>query len=189
VAVPKRRGALWFTAAVVAASGFAFLFGGPALRLDGELSRYEDPSFSFEYPPQWRVISGYDQCGMHGPAVLAAVGTGDLEQGGSVTPNSVTCTGLIWDVSDAGVVVAYHLGPICCPIPPQPAPSLALGESLVDVDGVQAVLSSTDSGMVWYLFRGGPVYIEARWGPEAAGEAPGQVNALVASWRWLSEPF
>lgn len=177
------------------------------------LSRFDADWFSFEYPAAWAVISEHEQCTMHGPLVGAAVGIGsiDLEEfvpihgpgdrprpmaevgPVTVTADGVACTDPIWSVPEAGVVVAYHIGGTCCPTPPQPRPTLGPGEEFVEVDGVQAVFSQTESGLLWYLFCGGPefcggdVYIEARWGPQADIDVKSQVQALVESWKWREE--
>ncbi|MGH2463612.1 MAG: hypothetical protein ACRDFZ_08345 [Candidatus Limnocylindria bacterium] len=156
--------------------------------LPGDVTPYHGDWFSFDYPERWSVISGYEQCGLHGPMVAAAVGIGGFEVGGIVTPNSVTCPSPTWTVSEDGIVVAYHFGPICCPTPPPPRPILAPGERFVEVDGIEAVLSYTESGVVWHLYSRGPAYIEARWGQHAGNEAKAQVEELVESWEWLPEP-
>jgi hypothetical protein len=141
--------------------------------------------------------------------VFAAVGIGsiDLEEAfqasgpgdhprprGEVGPITVTADGVScaatpkWSVPDPGVVVAYHIGASCCPMPPQPKPALAAGEEFVAVDGVEAVLSQTEFGLLWHLFgRGGDAYIEARWGPNADRDVKSQVQALVESWNWREE--
>ncbi len=169
------------------------------------LTRYDSYWFSFEYPSTWDVLAHYVACGSHGPTVVAAVGIGSIdfqafppagpgdhprpktEVGPATITNTEYCPATPnWTVQDAGVVVAYYHDSICCPLPPPPRRTLAPGEEFTVVDGVEVVRLRTGSSVVWHLYAGGPVFIEARWGRHAAPETEAQVEALVESWEWLS---
>jgi hypothetical protein len=158
----------------------------PTQATSPQLAHFEGVGFRFDYPDDWPVISGYGQAGMHGPTVLAAVGIGDFDLGCTTTSDSVSCPNSpTWTVPSDGVVLAYHVGSWLGPIAPEPTPSLGPGDAWVVVDGRVAVLSRTDTSMTWHL-AGAPEFIEARWGPDVAQEAPGWVEAVIASWHWES---
>jgi hypothetical protein len=149
---------------------------------------FEGEGFSFDYPSDWEVISGYQQYGEHGPTVLAAVGIGGFDLGCTTTANSVSCpNGPRWTVPNDGVVLAYHFGSGLGPIAPQPTPSLGPGDEWVEVGGRSAILSRTDNSMIWH-FPEAPEFIEARWGPDVSDIAPDRVEAVIAAWRWASPP-
>jgi hypothetical protein len=147
------------------------------------LVRFEGEGFSFEYPDSWQLISGYQHFGEHGPTVLAAVGIGDFDPGCTVSENSVSCSSPRWAVPSDGVVLAYHIRPWLGPIAPQPTPSLGPHDEWVDVGGRAAVLTRTDASMTWQLPEA-PEFIEARWGSDAASQAPDLIENVVGSWRW-----
>lgn len=149
---------------------------------------FEGEGFSFDYPSDWEVISGYQHYGEHGPTVLAAVGIGGFDLGCTTTANSVSCpNGPRWTVPSDGMVLAYHIGSSLGPIFPQPTPSLRPGEEWVEVGGRSAILSRTDNSMIWH-FPGAPEFIEARWGPDVSDIARGRIEAVIAAWRWASPP-
>jgi hypothetical protein len=150
------------------------------------LERFASTWFTFEYPAAWHVISEAEQCGLHGPAVFAVVGTGDFDLGGTVTPNSASCPiDAVWTVPADGVVVAFRADPICCLMPPAPRPALAVGQQFDEVGSLEAVRTARDDGATWFVYSLGPEYIEARWGEETGFQTRAQVQALIASWEWL----
>lgn len=150
----------------------------------GALSRFEGEGFTFDYPEHWRLITGYQHAGIHGPTVLAAVGIGDFDLGCTSTVNEVTCNAEpSWTVPDDGVVLAYRFGAWLGPIAPQPTPDLGPGEEWVTVAGRPAVLSETGTSMTWH-FPGAPEFIEVRWGPGVAELARSEVTMVIASWLW-----
>ena len=149
---------------------------------------FEGEGFSFDYPSDWQVISGYQHFGEHGPTVLAAVGIGGFDLGCTTTANSVSCPNSPrWTVPSSGVVLAYHFGSWLGPIAPQPTPSLGPGDEWVEVGGRSAILSRTEGSMIWH-FPGAPEFIEARWGPDVSDVAPGRVDDVIATWHWASPP-
>lgn len=147
-------------------------------------STFEGQGFTFEYPQTWRVISGFEHAGLHGPTVLAAVGIGDFDLGCTSTPNSVSCdAGPQWTVPDDGIVLAYRIS-AWIPSHPQPAPILARGERWVRVGGRDAVLSLGVSSMSWHV-PGAPEFIEVRWGGSIDdADARTLAEAVISTWHW-----
>ncbi len=145
--------------------------------------------FSFDYPDEWRQISGFQHVGRHGPSVLAAVGLGDFDLGCTASANSVTCgASPHWTVPNDGVVLAYRFDAWLGAIHPQPAPVLTTGDQWVEVAGRAAVLSQSATSMLWH-FPGAPEYIEARWGPGDVEKARTEVTAIIAGWTWSQRPI
>ncbi len=150
-------------------------------------AHFAEDSFSFDYPDDWKVISGFHHYGLHGPAVLAAVGIGGFDLGCRETANSVSCDGAPhWTVPADGIVLAYRFGAYL-PSHPQPTPSLAPGDEWVEVGGRGAILSRTSTSMTWH-FPGAPEFIEARWGLDAAQVAPGRIEMVISTWHFDSPP-
>jgi hypothetical protein len=150
----------------------------------GGVAHFQGESFSFDYPADWRIISGYQHFGEHGPTLLVAVGTGDFELGCATAANSVTCdSSPTWAVGEGRIVLAYRFDAWLGSTVPESTPSLRVGDEWFEVDGRSAIFSRTDGSMIWH-FPGAPESIEARWGPELNKEAPSLVEIVVASWAW-----
>jgi hypothetical protein len=119
---PARRATYRRTAAAILAAfgviaavvAIAFIMSTNQAPTSGggwNFAHYDGDGFSFDYPDGWRVISGQQHTGLHGPSVMAAVGIGDFDLGCVSGPNSVTCPASPnWTVPDGGVVLAYHIG-------------------------------------------------------------------------------
>lgn len=147
------------------------------------LVSYDGDGFSFQYSNYWRVITGYQHYGLHGPTTIVVVGTGDFDSGCIVTSNSTTCTGERWSVPENGVVVAYYVLGWLGPIHPLPTPSLGPGDRWVTVGGRAAVMSRSKTTATW-AFPGAPEYIQARFGHGFGGKMPSEIEDLIASWKW-----
>jgi hypothetical protein len=145
-------------------------------------TEFSGNGFAFEYPVGWRVISRQVHDGMHGPVLMAAVGTGDFRFE-CVTDPGPECSGAEWMVPSNRVVLAYWIDEQCCPLPPDPSPSLGAGEQLVIVAGRTAVVSRSTRVLRWN-FPGTKEVIEARWGPDYS--SADDVERSVSSWQWTS---
>ena len=184
---------LWPSLAAVGAIGVIVLSAvilslnrGPTSGGGFHYAHFAGDGFSFDYPDDWEVISRHQHAGLHGPTVLAAVGLGDFDLGCTTTASATTCdSSPHWTVSQDGVVLAYRFGAWLGPVAPQPSPSLAPGDTWVQVGGRSAVLSRTNTSMAWH-FPGAPEFIEARWGSESAEVAPGRVEMVIDTWQWDS---
>ncbi len=156
------------------------------MRAIAATTTFQGDGFTFAYPMAWRLISGYEHAGIHGPTVLAAVGIGKFDLGCSYASTSVSCDASPrWSVSDNGVVLAYHSGAWLGAVVPYPTPTLGSGDQWVEVGGRSAVLSQRALSLVWQ-FPGAPESIEARWGSAVADDARADVEAVIASWAWSS---
>jgi len=150
-------------------------------------ARYDGDGFSFDYPDDWRVISGHQHFGLNGPTVMAAVGIGDFDLGCVIAPNSATCPrSPNWTVPNGGVVLAYHFSAGGAMVAPQPLPPLGPNDEWVGVRGRPAVLTHLNNAMIWH-FPGAPEFIEARWDPAIGDQARSQVEMLLATWDWEGE--
>ena len=141
-------------------------------------------SFEFDFPASWRVLSGHERAGLHGPTVEAAVGIGAFDLGCDTTGTSVSCQDPRWTVPRGGVVLAYRFDP-WLPSHPQPTPTLGPGEASVDVGGRPAIQSRTATSALWH-FPGAPEFIEARWNPEDSQRALEGVQLAIRTWQWDS---
>jgi hypothetical protein len=69
---------------------------------------FVERGFAFEYPIEWTSISRSKHYGLHGPALMAALGIGNFDAGCVETPSSTTCGAPAWSVPNDGVVVVYR---------------------------------------------------------------------------------
>ena len=145
---------------------------------------YHGQGFDFAYPQEWRVIAPYQHYGLHGPSIIAVVGSGDFDSGCAVTNDGVSCShGVVLAVADGEVVLAYHLGAWLGH--PLPSPSLGPGEEWGVVGGRPAIFSQTPTSLRW-AFPGAPEYIDVRFAPDVARDARQQVLRLISTWRWAA---
>jgi hypothetical protein len=151
--------------------------------LPGRPGHYDDGSFSFDYPPEWSVISGPFYEGL-ASRTDAVIGTGVWHSGCRVVDNGGDCTGDTVDVSGGRVVVKIlTMG--------GPAPDCAASEQPNATLGPNPVYQSTDGDAhTWEIAQPGGglswpnnVIVEAWTGDDAALS---QAGALVASFRWAA---
>jgi hypothetical protein len=151
-----------------------------------QLTKYSGDGLSFNYPASWQLLTGSQRFGIHGPAILAAVGQfGSIDAGCTVNSDVVACrSSPIWNVRDDGIVLAYHIGAWLGPISPMPTPSLAPGQTFVDVGGRRAIFSQTPYDSMTWAFTDAPDLIELRWGSNYPGNADDVAQAVIDTWHF-----
>lgn len=158
-------------------------YQGPAVN---GLVTYHGPLVSFEYPAEWREITGSFQA-YHYYRIEAVVGTGDWTTGciqyldlqGNV--NGESCSGETFDVGPGEVVVemltadnpaGYHAT----------APPATAGI----VDGLPYSTVTSGSRTTWRIYNipnDPPLDVIAEFGEQPSATARRQVEALIASIR------
>lgn len=157
------------------------------------ISHYDADGISFDFPASWRLISGYQHWGLHGPTIEFAVGTGSVDSGCTeVKPTGdigggVTCgASPKASVGTGQVVVYWYVGAHMLGPGPLPSGTLAPGAQLARVNGLPAIETRGDGWARWQISAIG--YLAARWGPDAT-DADAQVDALIASLRFNAADF
>jgi hypothetical protein len=150
------------------------------------LAHFDGDGFGFEYPASWDIVASSGHLGIHGPTLEAAVGIGDFSLGCSSTSTSISCPAdPIWSVPHTGVLMVYRFPPwlgMCPAFPSATVPA----DDIAYVGGRQAVLTVGERSMTW-AFLSAPDLIEVHWG-DGNDTAPADIAALMASWRWVSQP-
>jgi hypothetical protein len=155
---------------------------GPASTLPGTPGHFDNGQFSFDYPANWRTISGQQNEG-YALSLYAVLGTGDWKNGCYFTSGGGGCTGDTVDVSGGRIVVKLFErvgGPVN-----ECGAGIAANATL----GPNAVSKLTDgSATTWEIRQPGAdfrwvdnVFVQV-WasGPQQVAQA----EALVAGFHW-----
>lgn len=156
-----------------------------------QLANYDSDGITFDYPATWKVISGYQHWGLHGPTIFFAVGTGGVDSNCQTTndaqgsPNGVSCSGSPTARVTGDQVVVFWYENAHLFTGPLPTGPLGSNERMTTIDGQPAIEIDGPRSISWQISA--TDFIKAVWGPDAVDQQS-QVQALIESFHAESWP-